>query len=130
MMTYTDMNRITENVAFLQEAIYGSASISKTSWTTNDIIERSFWESMLDMIRALANNVHITVLTMTNDMLWSNINNVETLILNVFNTLSDLGITDFTVNSTSIVVNDVAELSDDDLLSAATISKWNDILGS
>lgn len=128
-MTYQDMNRITGNVAYLQEQIYGSASISKTSWTRNDIIERSFWETMLNSLRAMAAITSVTVLRMTNDMEFNNINNVETMSFNIYAALGNLGITDFFVYDTSVVSSsDVANVTDEDFLETATITKWNNIL--
>lgn len=128
-MTYEDMNRITGNVAYLQEQIYGSASISKTSWTYNDIIEKSFWETMLTSLRAMAAITSVTVLTMTNDMEFNNINNVEAMSFNIYSELGNLGITDFFVYDTSVVSSsDVANVTDEDFLETATITKWNNIL--
>lgn len=127
-MTYTDMNRITGNVAFLQDAIYGAISISQTTWTYNDIIARAFWEDMLTSLREMAAIENVTVLDMSNEMTWQNINNVETMILNMYNALGDLGISDFFVYDASIVSNDVANVTDEDFIEQSTITKWNNIL--
>lgn len=129
LMTYTDMNRITNNVAYLEEYIYGAAVIPQTSWTRNDIIAKSFWEDMLTSISDMANAAAATIPTMTNVMGFQNINNVETACQAVYDNLGNIGIDDFLIYGTSVVdANSVAKVYDSDFLSAATITKWNNIL--
>lgn len=86
MMTYEDMNRITENLAWLyaecvEQGISISGSIiSKTNWVNNDIITLSNWTEILTCLRNVYNAVGYTPATVPdNQMLWSNINQVETI---------------------------------------------------
>lgn len=85
-MTYVDMNRITQNVAHLQEEIYGAATISKTSWTRNDIIDVGLWTEILSSLRQMAYDRGIAARTMTNEMFFNNINAVEGMCADLKNT--------------------------------------------
>lgn len=84
-MATTDMNRITQNVGYLQEQVYGSATISKTSWYRNDFIEKSFWETMLTLINDLAETTECNPRQCTNKMHYENINEIERWLLDVYN---------------------------------------------
>lgn len=88
MMTYTDMNRITKNIGYLQEQLYGSATLSKTSWVRNDIIDVTFWAELLEAIETLGESVSIAVTGLTDDMTYNNINAVETFELKVYQAVS------------------------------------------
>lgn len=130
LMKYSDMNRITGNVAYLQQYIYGSATIPKTSWTQNDIIEKQFWEDMLTSIREMANVASVTIPTIGNQMHYDNINKIEWSCQEIYDNLGNIGIDDFLVYGTSVVnANNVAKVKDSDFLSAATRTKWQNILG-
>ena len=130
LMTYNDMNRITGNVAYLQEYIYGSPLIPKTSWTRNDIIERQLWVDMIASIAEMANMAGATIATLTNNMHYENINNVESACKAVYDNLGNIGIDDFLVYGTSVVnSSNVAKVKESDFLSAATRTKWQNILG-
>lgn len=86
MMTYDDMNRITENLAWLYEecvdrgiSISGSV-ISKTTWVNNDIITVANWTEILTCLTNVYTAVGYAPQTTPDDsMLWSNINQVETI---------------------------------------------------
>lgn len=91
MMTATDMGRITGNIAYLfdyatQEGHAPSGStVTKTSWTINDIIERSFWEAMLTTLANICDAVeYVPETDPTNAMEYENINNVETISRNLY----------------------------------------------
>lgn len=91
MMTATDMDRITGNIAYLfdyatQEGHAPSGStVTKTSWTINDIIERSFWEAMLTTLANICAAVeYVPETDPTNAMEFENINNVETISRNLY----------------------------------------------
>ena len=91
MMTATDMDRITGNIAYLfdyatQEGHAPSGStVTKTSWTINDIIERSFWEAMLTTLANICEAVeYVPETDPTNAMEFENINNVETISRNLY----------------------------------------------
>ena len=106
-MTYTDMNRITQNVAYLQEQMLGSATISQTSWITNDIISLSFWTELLTAILDLCDLISLTPLAMTNDMEYNNINNVEQLSLNIYNAITGTTFVPITdQNGNAITIHD------------------------
>ena len=86
MMTYEDMNRITENLAWLytecgeQSITISGSIISKTTWINNDIITLSNWTEILTCLRNVYNAVGYNPATVPdNQMLWSNINQVETI---------------------------------------------------
>lgn len=85
-MTYEDMNRITENLAWLytecgEQGISISGSIiSKTTWTQNDIITVGNWTEILTCLANVYNAVgYVPVQVPDNQMLWTNINQVETI---------------------------------------------------
>ena len=91
MMTATDMDRITGNIAYLfdyatQEGHAPTGStVTKTSWTINDIIERSFWEAMLTTLANICEAVeYVPETDPTNAMEFENINNVETISRNLY----------------------------------------------
>ena len=91
MMTATDMDRITGNIAYLfdyatQEGHAPSGStVTKTSWTINDIIERSFWGAMLTTLSNICEAVeYVPETDPTNAMEYENINNVETISRNLY----------------------------------------------
>lgn len=91
MMTATDMSRITGNIAYLfdyatQEGHAPSGStVTKTSWTINDIIERSFWEAMLTTLSNICEAVeYVPETDPTNAMEYENINVVETISRNLY----------------------------------------------
>lgn len=84
LMTTTDMIRITQNIGYLQEQVYGSATISKTLWYRNDFIEKSFWETMLSMIGMLSFDTGSDPHECTNDMHYENINEVEKWLLDIY----------------------------------------------
>lgn len=91
MMTATDMNRITGNIDYLfdyatAEGLSPSGStVPKTSWTKNDIIERSTWEATLETLSNLCECVEYNPeANPTNEMEYENINNVETISRNLY----------------------------------------------
>lgn len=95
MMAYGDMNRITENLAWLYEecveqglSISGSI-ISKTNWVNNDIITLAEWTEILTCLTNVCTAVSYTPSgTATNSMTWSNINLVEEIELGCYEILS------------------------------------------
>lgn len=95
MMTYGDMNRITENLAWLYSecvdrgiSISGSI-ISKTAWTRNDIITASFWTELLACLANVCTAVNYTPQTAANNqMTFTNINIVETIERDTYEILS------------------------------------------
>lgn len=91
MMTAVDMNRITGNIDYLfdyatAEGLSPSGStVPKTSWTKNDIIERSFWEAMLTTLANICAAVeYVPETDPTNAMEFENINVVETISRNLY----------------------------------------------
>jgi hypothetical protein len=98
MMTATDMDRITGNIAYLfdyatQEGHAPSGStVTKTSWTKNDIIERDFWEDMLETLANICAAVeYVPDTDPTNAMEFENINNVEQISFNLYNIIANIG---------------------------------------
>ena len=99
MMTYTDMNRITGNLRWLYDTgeekgytIAGSA-ISKTSWTQNDIITATFWAELLTCLANVCNAIAYTPETEpTDQMLFDNINQVETIELACKSVMDNAGV--------------------------------------
>ena len=91
MMTATDMDRITGNIAYLfdyatQEGHAPEGStVSKTSWTKNDIIELSFWTEMLEVLaNIMAAVFYVPAVEPDYAMDWENINNIETISYNLY----------------------------------------------
>lgn len=91
LMTYTDMDRITGNIAYLfdyatQEGHSPEGTtVTKTSWTQNDIIDRTFWESMLFVLSNICDAVNYNPPTQPTDMMdYENINNIETISFNLY----------------------------------------------
>lgn len=94
-MTYEDMTRITENLAWLytecvERGISISGSIiSQTAWTRNDIITVSFWAELLDCLANVCAAVSYTPQTTANSqMAYTNINIVETIERDTYEILS------------------------------------------
>ena len=96
-MTATDMDRITGNIAYLFD--YATAeghspqgsTVTKTSWTQNDIIDKSFWESMLVVLSNICDAVNYNPDTQpTNVMDYENINNIETISYNLNNIIANI----------------------------------------
>lgn len=98
MMTAVDMNRITGNIDYLfdyatAEGLSPSGStVPKTSWTKNDIIERSTWEATLETLSNLCECVEYNPeANPTNEMEFKNINNVEQISFNLYNIIGQIG---------------------------------------
>ena len=97
LMTATDMDRITGNIAYLFD--YATAeghspqgsTVSKTSWSQNDIIDKSFWESMLEVLSNICEAVNYNPDTApTNVLDWENINNIETISFNLYYIIANI----------------------------------------
>lgn len=94
-MEYGDMNRITENLAWLYEecveqgiSISGSI-ISKTVWVNNDIITLANWTEILTCLTNVCTAIAYSPTgTPDNQMLWSNINTVEEIEMGCYDILS------------------------------------------
>lgn len=128
MMTYEDMNRITGNVAYLQEALLGSATMSKTTWTQNDLIETAVWHEITDSVDEMADMLGVVNLGLTDEMIYTNINYVESLCLQIYGALNNQ-VEDVEVYGSSVVdENEVAEIIDTSMLEQSTISLWNGII--
>lgn len=128
LMTYEDMNRITGNVAYLQEALLGSATMSKTTWTQDDFISVTIWHEIIDSIDEMADMLGVINLGMTDEMIYTNINYVESLCLQIYNALNNQ-VEDVTVYDTSVVDdNEAAEITDTSMLEQTTINIWNSII--
>ena len=127
-MTAADMDRITGDVAFLQEEYLGSATISKTTWTQDDIITTTFWAELLDAIEDMLDAISATGETMTTDMTFENINAVETNLLLIYGSTDN--ISDMTAYNESIVGEDEEVYLDDTTFlengTIAAISAWLD----
>lgn len=98
MMTATDMDRITGNIAYLfdyatQEGHAPEGStVSKTSWTKNDIIELSFWTEMLEVLaNIMAAVFYVPAVEPDYAMDWENMNNIETISYNLYNIIGSSG---------------------------------------
>lgn len=128
LMTYEDMNRITGNVAYLQEALLGSATMSKTTWTRDDFISVTIWHEIIDSIDEMADMLGVINLGMTDEMIYTNINYVESLCLQIYNALNNQ-VEDVTVYDASVVDdNEAAEITDTSMLEQTTINIWNNII--
>lgn len=95
-MTYLDMNRITGNINFVYDLItergfvITGGKVSKDSWTRNDIIEKTFWESMLTVLSNICSAVsYVPGTSPTNVMGYANINNIEAITLALYNYAND-----------------------------------------
>jgi hypothetical protein len=97
-MTAVDMNRITGDIDYLFD--YATAeghapagsTVPKTSWTKNDIIERSTWEATLETLSNLCECVEYNPeANPTNEMEFENINNVEQISFNLYNIIGQIG---------------------------------------
>lgn len=83
-MTYIDMNRITQNLAWLYEecvdqgiTIAGSM-VSKRTWVQNDIITLANWQNILTCLQNVCDAVSYNAPSEPDDtMIYTNINNVE-----------------------------------------------------
>lgn len=98
MMTAVDMNRITGNIDYLfdyatAEGLSPSGStVPKTSWTKNDIIERSTWEAMLTTLaNIMAAVFYVPEVEPDYAMDWENMNNIETISYNLYNIIGSSG---------------------------------------
>lgn len=98
MMTATDLSRITGNIDYLfdyatDEGYSPSGSgVSKTSWTINDTISKSFWESMLTVLANVCTAIgYVPEEGPTNVMGYENINNVETITLTAYHFIQGAG---------------------------------------
>ena len=129
-MTVSDMNRITGDVAWLEENIAGSVTISKTTWSHNDIIDATFWAELLLHIGNLASMVGAQIGTLTAAMTFDNINAVERALMAIYNGRTNTGVTDFMVYDGSVVSNNEAYLTDSTFIDATAQSTWNAILGN
>lgn len=128
LMTYEDMNRITGNVAYLQEALLGSATMSKTIWTRDDFVTVAIWHEIIDSVDEMADMLGVVNLGMTDEMIYTNINYVESLCLQIYNALNNQ-VEDVTVYDTSVVdENEAAEITDTSMLEQTTINIWNNII--
>ena len=127
-MTYEDMNRITGNVAYLQEALLGSATMSKTIWTQDDFVTVAIWHEIIDSVDEMADMLGAVNLGMTDEMIYTNINYVESLCLQIYNALNNQ-VEDVIVYDTSVVdENEAAEITDTSMLEQTTINIWNNII--
>lgn len=128
LMTYEDMNRITGNVAYLQEALLGSATMSKTIWTQDDFVTVAIWHEIIDSVDEMADMLGAVNLGMTDEMIYTNINYVESLCLQIYNALNNQ-VEDVIVYDTSVVdENEAAEITDTSMLEQTTINIWNNII--
>lgn len=127
-MTYEDMNRITGDVAWLEEAILGSSTLSKTNWTRNDFITTTFWTEILTSINNMVSMVGAASATLTNEMSFGNINNVESAILSIYQNRGNTGVTDVMAYDTSIVTDGEAQINNSTLMDSTARSAWNAIL--
>ena len=89
-MTYTDMERITGNIAYLYDLcqdqgipIAGSR-ISKTTWIRNDIITVAQWAEILTCLANARDAVGYPAQDPTDQMTWDNINEVERITAAVY----------------------------------------------
>lgn len=98
MMTAVDMNRITGNIDYLFD--YATAeglspagsTVPKTSWTKNDIIERSTWEATLETLSNLCECVEYNpTAPPTNIMEWENINHIEDITNRIYYIIGQIG---------------------------------------
>lgn len=127
-MTYEDMNRITGNIAYLQEALLGSATMSKTSWTQNDFITKALWTEIVMAVEELADMLGVIYFEVTDEMVYTNINNLESICLQVYQSLNNQ-VEDVTVYDTSVVdENEAAEIIDTSMLDQTTITTWNGLI--
>lgn len=102
-MTYIDMDRITQNLAYLYYRCQdigvnpdGSA-VSKTNWTQNDIITVDEWSDILECLDNVCDAIqYIPSETPNYIMIYTNVNNVEKIeqncydIINTYDRLPDM----------------------------------------
>lgn len=82
-MTADDMNRITGNIKY----IYPDTTI-KTVWTSNDFITAENWSSIFTALNYLVSSTGNIYQIPKVELTYQNINDIETLILNLKNRLS------------------------------------------
>lgn len=88
--TVTDMNRIAGNLDHIvteatDHEIYSGTGITKTTYTKNDLVWLSDWEEILDVIEQLINGLVVTTdVTADSSTTYENFNNVEKLILAIY----------------------------------------------
>lgn len=94
-MTHEDMNRITQNLAWLytqclEIGITPTGSIiSKRDWTQNDIITASFWAELLTCLSNVCDAIQYTPSQVANNqMYYTNINTVETIEFSCYDIIS------------------------------------------
>ena len=87
MMTYTDMIRITRNIGYLQEQLYTTATISKTSWSSDDIIYKTFWAELIAALNAMSTDTGAPTRDISDEMTFDNINEVERWELDIYNAI-------------------------------------------
>lgn len=128
LLTPADMDRITGDVAFLQEEYNGVATISQTSWRNEDILTATFWHEMLTAITSLLTAIGITGETMTDDLTYSNLNNIETNLLRLYGQTAD--VTDFTAYGDTLTEDggDV-DINDYTVLESTTVGALEEITG-
>ena len=89
MMTYEDMNRLSGNVSHLYNYAVGhgytveGGDVDKTSWTQNDIITKSNWDSLLSVLSAVRNAAGLSDAS-GGLLYWSDVNTFETYTLETY----------------------------------------------
>lgn len=88
--TLTDQNRIAGNLDWLatetrSHQLYSGPSVTKTAYTHNDYITANEWANILEVLTALISALNVTAEeTATDAMTYTNMNNVESLTLAVY----------------------------------------------
>lgn len=95
VMTFTDMNRITTNLAWLYRQCQeigitpAGSIISKTDWMRNDIITVAEWTEIQTCLKNVSDAIQYTPRETANDqMIYTNINIVEQVELGCYEILS------------------------------------------
>ena len=88
--TLTDQNRIAGNLDWLvtetrSHQLYSGPSVSKVTYTYNDYMDVTYWPNLLEVLTALITALNATTEeTATDAMTYTNMNNVESLTLAVY----------------------------------------------
>lgn len=95
MHTLDDQNRITNNINWLTtnaraKQLYTGANLQKVTYVYNDYITTANWADIVNVIRALSTQLNIKMGAISNDMTYSNMNTVESMILALYNRYQQL----------------------------------------
>lgn len=127
-LTAEDMQRIADDIVYLENEWTGSSTFPWTTWSTNTIITIEKWTDIRNAITALLTTSSAVGLTMTDAMTYTNLNNVETNLLRIYQ--AQIGLSDFTAYSESVVnESEEAIINDATFMDQSTLDAWYNITG-